>query len=59
MPDPLGDRRIADRRWRRSLPFRQAGPTDRARQDVLDAVGLRLRALRRACGITLVDLRDQ
>jgi transcriptional regulator with XRE-family HTH domain len=38
------------------VPFRQAGLVDDALEGVLDAVGPRLRALRRRRGLTLADL---
>lgn len=42
--------------WHENLPFWQDGPMDRDTDEVLDAVGPRLRTLRRHRGITLADL---
>lgn len=42
--------------WHEILRFRQDGLVDPGTEDVLDAVGPRLRALRRDRGITLADL---
>lgn len=42
--------------WHEILRFRQDGLVDHDTEDVLDAVGPRLRALRRDRGITLADL---
>lgn len=42
--------------WHAILRFRQDGPMDPETDEVLDAVGPRLRALRRERGITLADL---
>jgi transcriptional regulator with XRE-family HTH domain len=42
--------------WHYFLRFRQDGRVDRETEDVLEVVGPRLRALRRARGLTLADL---
>ncbi|WP_051581627.1 helix-turn-helix domain-containing protein [Pseudonocardia acaciae] len=42
--------------WHGFLPFRQDGLVSGETEDVLDAVGPRLRALRRERGLTLADL---
>lgn len=42
--------------WHQILRFWQAGLVDRETEDVLDAVGPRLRALRRDRGLTLADV---
>ncbi len=55
MSVPAQSRR-AHRIWHENLRFRQDGLVDPETNDVLDAVGPRLRALRRDRGITLADL---